>query len=70
MLFAFLIQTLFGLAASLACVQIVWTTLRRTSFSIAAIDKIFAVDSNLTAFWNLKLLFSAKLALLVAVVAW
>ncbi|EPE27565.1 hypothetical protein GLAREA_04356 [Glarea lozoyensis ATCC 20868] len=68
--FSFLSIALLRTACNVAYKQYIWTLFKRKAFSIAAIDRLFQLTNDLTAFRSLELIKRAYLAVALAVVAW
>ena len=68
--FSFLAIALFRTAVSEAYNQYVWTLVRRKSFKLRSLDKLFAMTSSPVGFLSLELLQKGKIALLLALQVW
>jgi hypothetical protein len=67
---AFLAQAALVGAVVVAHGQVAWDTVRRKEVSIGGVDAMFAAAGDLTAFWNVESMRKAKVATLLAVLAW
>ncbi|KAK7992576.1 hypothetical protein PG988_001370 [Apiospora saccharicola] len=62
-------------AGFVACIvtafrQRIWATVRNKILSVAAIDSLFAATEDVTSLWNIEVYKKARIAMLLAVVAW
>jgi hypothetical protein len=68
--FAFLAKTAFAAAAATAYGQHIWTTFRRETLTVAAIDAAFGVTSDLLSFFSIELFHKMTLGLFMGVIIW
>jgi hypothetical protein len=68
--FSFLVIALFRTAIGHAYNQYVWTLVKRRSYSIGGLDKLFAMTSNPLGFLSWELLKQAKIGLTLALAVW
>jgi hypothetical protein len=69
-MFSFLSIALLRTACNVAYKQYIWTLFKRKAFSITAIDRLFQLTNDLTAFRSWELIKYANLAVALAVVTW
>jgi hypothetical protein len=68
--FSFLSIALLRTACNVAYKQYIWTLFKRKAFSITAIDKLFQLPNDLTAFRSWELIKHADFAVNLALVCW
>lgn len=68
--FSFLVVALFRSAVAEAYNQYIWTIVKRRSFGLGSLDRLFAMTSNLLGFLSWELLANAKVALIIALAVW
>lgn len=67
---SFLIVALLRAAASAAYSQYVWVLVRRNSYRLGTIDKLFALTTDPSGFFGWEMLKCAKIAMAVAAISW
>lgn len=67
---SFLIVALLRSATSAAYSQYVWIMVRRTSYQIGTLDKLFALTTDPSGFFGVEMFKAAKLAVLIALISW
>ena len=67
---AFLVVASLRAACGVAYRQYIWTLFKRKAFSLDALDKLFSVTSDPTAFASWEFVNHAKIAFLMAIVCW
>lgn len=67
---AFLAQSALTLAVGVAYTQRIWVAVRRRPWTLAGLDKIFALQDDLVAFASAEVLGRAKLLCLLGLIAW
>ncbi|TAQ89052.1 hypothetical protein B7494_g2621 [Chlorociboria aeruginascens] len=68
--FTFLVVACLRAACDSAYKQYIWTLFKRKAFSLDALDRLFSVTSDPTAFLSWEFLRYAKIAFLIAAVCW
>lgn len=68
--FAILVVTSFATANKTAYHQYLWMIVRRKSFTIGAMDKLFSLTSNPLGFFTLELFRTTPLAITLALICW
>lgn len=68
--FSFLAVALFRTACNIAYKQYIWTLLKRKSFHITAVDKLFQLPTDLFAFHGWELWRHGELAVPLAIICW
>jgi hypothetical protein len=67
---AFLVRTLFSIAAGTACIQRLWWTLRNKAISIKTIDSSLSIVQNPFDLINYRLFSEVPLIVLLAAISW
>jgi hypothetical protein len=68
--FSFLVVAVLKTASDAAYSQYIWTLVRRKSFSLKVLDKMFSLTMDPLGFLSLHLLKHAKIGVLLALISW